>query len=119
MIRAKSLAKLLQQGVTGGVTATLLFDAQGSLLGFAGEDFNSNQMVAAVVANMWTQMESKDPAMETMLLEFDKGRIAAVKTSDFVLCLYGAQVPVGMLKLKATALAEYLEGPLNTVINTK
>lgn len=116
MIKAKSLAKLLQQSLTGGVQATLLFDTQGSMLAFAGEDINTNQMVAAVVANLWAQMESKDPGMETMLLDFENGLIAAVKSSQFVLCMYGVNVPFGMLKLKATALAEYLQGPMDEVV---
>lgn len=38
-----------------------------------------------------------------MLFDFDKGRIAASRSSQFVLCLYGeASVPMGMLKSKVS-----------------
>jgi hypothetical protein len=49
MIRAKTLPKLLAQALTGGVTAAILFDAQGSMLAFSGQDINTNQMVSAIV----------------------------------------------------------------------
>lgn len=116
MIRAKTLARVLQQSLTGGVQAALLFDGQGSLIAFAGEDINTNQMVAAVVANLWSQMENKDAGMEAMLLDFEAGRIVAAKASQFVLCLYGVEVPYGMLKSKAVALAEHLTGPMEQVL---
>ena len=118
MIRGKTLPKLLQQALTGGVTSTMygrglsffccahslpgsLFDAQGSLLAFAGEDINTNQMVAAIVANLWTSFENKQAGLETLLMDFDKGRVVATRTSQFVLCVVGTmQAPLGMLKNK-------------------
>ncbi len=110
MIRAKTLPKLLAQALSGGVSAALLFDAQGSMLAFAGEDINSNQMVSAIVANLWTSFESKESGLECLLFDFEKGRVVACRTSQFVLCLYGGlDCPFGMLKSKAMALAEYLQ----------
>jgi hypothetical protein len=135
MIRGKTLPKLLQQALTSGVTSTMcvslflplwlfahswplsLFDAQGSMLAFAGEDINTNQMVAAIVANLWSSFESKEPGLETLLMDFEKGRVVATRTSQFVLCVVGTmQAPLGMLKSKAIALAEYLQGPMDLVL---
>lgn len=111
------------------------------MLSFAGEDINTNQMVAAIVANLWSSFEDKgffssnflllflvyvwtasevsfcvEPGCETMLFDFEKGRIVATKTSEFVLCVYGIDTPFGMLKSKATSLSEYLREPLETVM---
>ncbi len=71
------------------------------MLAFAGEDINTNQMVAAIVANLWTSFEAKEPGLETLLMDFDKGRVVATRTSQFVLCVVGTlQAPLGMLKSK-------------------
>lgn len=110
--------KRRKEGLTTGIDR--LFDGQGSVLAFAGEDLSGNQMVAAVVANLWAQMEGKDPGLQTMLMDLDKGRIAATKTSQFILCVYGGvEIPFGMLKSKAIALAQYLQAPLDEVVQSK
>ncbi len=87
------------------------------MLAFAGEDINTNQMVAAIVANLWTSFEAKEPGLETLLFDFDKGRVVATRTSQFVLCVVGTMdAPLGMVRSKALALAEYLQGPMDIVL---
>jgi hypothetical protein len=50
-------------------------------------------------------------------MDFEKGRVVATRTSQFVLCVVGTmQAPLGMLKSKAIALAEYLQGPMDLVL---
>jgi hypothetical protein len=59
---------------------------------------------------LWTSFETKESGLETLLFDFEKGRIVASRTSQFVLCLYGGiDCPFGMLKSKAMALAEHLQ----------
>ncbi len=116
MIKSKTLTQVLAQSLTGGVQAAILFDLNGSMLAFSGKDMISNQMVTAIVANLWSSFESKEPGLVTMLFDFEKGRIAATRSSQFVLCVYGDEaVPLGMLKSKAESLAQYLAGPLDQV----
>jgi len=75
-----------------------------------------NQMVTAIVANLWTAFENKTHGLVTLIMDFDKGRVAATRSSQFVLCVYGEEsVALGVLKAKAESLAQYLSGPMDQV----
>jgi predicted regulator of Ras-like GTPase activity (Roadblock/LC7/MglB family) len=116
MIKSKTLTQVLAQACTSGVQAAILFDLNGSMLAFSGSDMVSNQMVTAIVANLWSAFESKEPGLLTMLFDFERGRVAASRTSQFVLCVYGEEtVPFGMLKCKTEALAQNLTVPMDQV----
>ena len=49
----KTFFLVLMSLFQGGVQAAILLDLQGSMLAFSGEDMNTNQMVSAIVANLW------------------------------------------------------------------
>lgn len=116
MIKSKTLRALLEQACTGGVQATILLDLNGSMIAYSGGDVIGNQMVTAIVANLWTSFQSKEPGLVTLLFDFEKGRVAASRTSQFVLCVCGAEtVPLGLLKAKAETLADYLQSPMDEV----
>lgn len=116
MIKSKTLRLVLDQACTQGIECCILFNLNGSMLAFSGHDVVATQMVAAIVANLCESFESRDPGMVTMIFDFEKGRIGVTRSSQFLLCMYGAAVvPFGMLKNKVEVLGKALEGPMDEV----
>jgi len=115
------LPAVLSQCNTGGVRATMLLNRDGSLLATVGDDQSAEKAaaasVSAIMANVWTAMLKGGDA-QVLLIDAEHGRLAVTKVTDkLLLCLHGdATAHFGMLKLKAEALAKYLEKPLGQIL---
>ena len=44
-----------------------LLNGEGDMLAYAGEDMNSNNMVSAIVSNIWQSFQNKDNSLRVML----------------------------------------------------
>jgi predicted regulator of Ras-like GTPase activity (Roadblock/LC7/MglB family) len=56
--------------------------------------------------------------VELVCLECDEGNVVITRVANFILCTYGKKhVGLGMLKAKASALVDYLQEPLQLVMN--
>merc|ERR1712137_1185777 len=115
MLRPKVLPKVLAQANTAGVKSTLLINNEGSLLAYAGNE-TGYDVVGAIVSNIWSSTAGADQ-LEYVIMECEQGKVVVTRVSEVLLCLIGGDLAeFGMLKAKANALRQYLEGPLSEVL---
>jgi len=110
---------VLEQANTGGVRGAMLVNSEGSILSSAGDESSQNKAVSAIASNIWNsfqQHHSQDEELEFLVLECEEGAFVATRISTVLLVLHGdSSVGLGMLKLKAAKLKEYLKVPLEQV----
>eukprot|EP00009_Paramoeba_aestuarina_P008945 CAMPEP_0201508410 /NCGR_PEP_ID=MMETSP0161_2-20130828/1788_1 /ASSEMBLY_ACC=CAM_ASM_000251 /TAXON_ID=180227 /ORGANISM="Neoparamoeba aestuarina, Strain SoJaBio B1-5/56/2" /LENGTH=121 /DNA_ID=CAMNT_0047903063 /DNA_START=14 /DNA_END=379 /DNA_ORIENTATION=- len=119
MLKLKVLPRVLEQANTGGLKGTMLVNSEGSILASAGENVAENKTISAIAANIWNSFSKSCPPeddLQFLLLECEEGSFVATRISSLLLVLYGDNsVGLGMLKIKATKMKEFLREPLSQV----
>jgi len=122
-IKWGEMPAILAQANTGGVKLTLLTKIDGALLSVAGESGNNiENMLAALVGNMWKTYEDGSKAaydaeaLNFLFVDCENGKLGVTRIGKFLLCMYADKaVEVGLLKAKVTAFANALDAPLGLV----
>ncbi|VDO22293.1 unnamed protein product [Brugia timori] len=127
MLKPKALTEVLGQVNTPNTkSGALLLNREGLLLAYSGYDSvggnDANATVsAALISNIWETFERQGVRenLTEMLLECENGVIAVTRIANMLLAIkVGSEVPLGLLRAKLRALAEYLYTPL-TVVSSK
>ncbi|CAH8438432.1 unnamed protein product [Dicrocoelium dendriticum] len=114
MLRPKALAETLKKVTTGGVQSVMLFNSEGVLLAFTSHLDDAERSKAAITANIWNiyqrHLESTESdTVQEILLELTEGRFIVCKVASLLLCLHSTkEVPLGMLRVKASSLVQTL-----------
>jgi len=130
MLRPKVIPKVLEQGNSNHVEATLLINTEGSLVSCAPTDYAHSQAVAAIVQNIWTfytqanknyvasseDDEQDQDSLQTLLIDCDQGRLGVTAVTNMLVCIVGNRnAQPGMLKAKLEVFQKNMVEPLSQI----
>lgn len=115
LLDPSALPRFLAHANSGGVTATFLCNRDGAVMSFVG-DRERHKFAAAIAANMWTCYEANALGavganeLGCLLLECQEGQLAVVQVCSalFLGMVADCTVPLGLLKVKITALQQQM-----------
>lgn len=124
MLRPKTLTNVLSQVVSGGIEGALLLNREGTLLAYAGYDDRNACMKAALASSIWSSFEKTgsqslgDQQLNSCIMMCDNGILIVHMVASVLIALQsGPNVPLGTLKNKTAALAQFLDQPLKQIAN--
>lgn len=123
LLKPKALNSVLAQVNTGGVRCTILLNHEGSLLAHAGGTNDDAIRIAALASTIWKNYQRygnsalQEDKLKSAVIHSQEANMIVRTVSNVLLCISGdSDIPLGMLKHKALAVAEYLEEPLNLIL---
>ena len=124
MLRPKTLTHVLSQVMSGGIEGALLLNKEGTLLAFAGYDDKSACMQAALASSMWCSYERSgkqaltEEQLKSYVMVCENGILIVRQVASVLIAIQSnSSVPLGSLKSKINALADYLDQPLRQIAN--
>lgn len=107
-----------------GVEGALLLNREGTLLAFAGFDDKSACMQAALASSMWCAYERSagsalaEQQLKSYVVVCDNGTLIVRQVASVLIAIQShSTVPLGSLKTKVNALADFLDQPLRQIAN--
>ena len=125
MLNPHDLTEILGQANSGGIHSTLLVNSHGALVAFSGVGDTAVKVKATVSNSIWSAYEHgkhnamHDDSLHCLIMACESGLVAVqrVGSSGLLLCMFSdASTPHGILKAKIDAMANYLKGPLGSIV---
>lgn len=124
LLKPKTLNNVLAQANTGGIKCTIILNHEGSLLAHAGGTNNDAITIAALASTIWKNYQRygnaalQEDKLKSATIQTQEANLIVMNVSSVLLCICANhEVPLGMLKCKARKMAEFLEEPLNLILN--
>uniref|UniRef100_A0A0N5ALD6 Robl_LC7 domain-containing protein n=1 Tax=Syphacia muris TaxID=451379 RepID=A0A0N5ALD6_9BILA len=125
MLKEKAVADVLNQVRSDGIQGAFLIDREGLLLAKSTYDEEPEgsgdpSVSAALISYTWDTFERQEvlSGLYEMTLEFEKGIFVITRIANMLLVIRASpDTPLGLVRQKNTALANYLLVPLSIVSN--
>lgn len=124
LLKPKSLNNVLAQANTGGIKCTIILNHEGSLLAHAGGTNNEAITIAALASTIWKNYQRygnaalQEDELRSATIQSQEANLIVMNVSSVLLCICANhEVPLGMLKCKATRMVEFLEEPLSLILD--
>ncbi|KAJ8654798.1 hypothetical protein O0I10_009519 [Lichtheimia ornata] len=97
---------------------------EGSLLAFAADQARTTKTYAAIAASIWGTYKQECVAgdvgskggLQFLIMDCEDGIVYVTSISSMLLCMVSDHtVELGILRAKAEAISNHLQGPLDTV----
>ncbi|KAI7880311.1 Roadblock/LC7 domain-containing protein, partial [Lichtheimia hyalospora FSU 10163] len=121
MLKPKVISQVLQQTTHHGVKASLLMNNEGSLLAFAADQARTTKTYAAIAASIWATYKQEyvggdvgtKGGLQFLIMDCEDGIVYVTSISSMLLCMVSDHtVELGILRAKAEAISNHLQGPL-------
>ena len=104
MIQLNELSKQLATVLDSQIKYCVLFNNDGSMMAYAGEDRVYAKNLSSMLSNIWSgydRMGASDGNIEYLILDCEGGKVVVVNLEKINLCLMGtANAQLGMIRLK-------------------
>lgn len=129
MLKPRAVQQVLRQATTGSVKATMLLNAEGSLIAYAADNDTGARIdiIAAISSSVWSTYDKNcsniglpydtaEEGLRTLYVDCEEVKIAILTVSNMLLCLVAhVTADLGILKAKGDALARHLKEPLKQI----
>jgi len=121
-LKTKALDTFLSQVVGNGILSVMLFNKEGLTVAKAGnkQSTSSGNIYSALLANIWDTYESPGAGSRENLKDItigcENGIVIVHSVASMLLAIVAEHdAPIGLIKLKMSALAEHLKVPLSSL----